>query len=193
MDLWRAVLKQRMNSYSMDTNDSPPRVTAFMHNIPETENTYSSINHHVYTCLDKTAPSNRSTEPKSSAGRSLDRKASLIFVSLWLITLITLIVGLVLYSLGRAVLKQRMNSYSMDTNDSPPRVTAFMQNIPETENTYSSINHHVYTCMDETAPSNRSTEPKSSAGRSLDRKASLIFVSLWLITLITLIVGLVLY
>ncbi|XP_061076837.1 cerebellin-3-like isoform X2 [Conger conger] len=95
----------------MYTNDKPPRVTAFMDNIPETENTYSSINDHVYTCLDKTAPSNRSTEPKSSAGRrSLDRKASLIFVSLWLITLITLIVGLVLYCGQRSAIQSELEA-----------------------------------------------------------------------------------
>ncbi|KAJ8259297.1 hypothetical protein COCON_G00183090 [Conger conger] len=73
-----------MNSYSKYTNDEPPRVTAFMDNIPE---------------------------PKSSAGRrSLDRKASLIFVSLWLITLITLIVGLVLYCGQRSAIQSELEA-----------------------------------------------------------------------------------
>ncbi|KAG5845612.1 hypothetical protein ANANG_G00141130 [Anguilla anguilla] len=98
-----------MNSGATYTNDRSPSSKVFMDTIPGTENTYESLHANVYTCLDRTAPSNRSTEAKSSAGREyLYRKISLVFVSLWLITLITLIVGMVLHYDQRSAIQREM-------------------------------------------------------------------------------------
>ncbi|XP_064199647.1 cerebellin-3-like [Anguilla rostrata] len=98
-----------MNSGATYTNDRSPSSKVFMDTIPGTENTYESLHANVYTCLDRTAPSNRSTEAKSSAGREyLYRKISLVFVSLWLITLITLIVGMVLHYDQRSAIQREI-------------------------------------------------------------------------------------
>ncbi|KAJ8390251.1 hypothetical protein AAFF_G00108200 [Aldrovandia affinis] len=114
-----------MHSDRIQINEKPPsfRTCEALHRNAETENPYESLNMSpVYTTMNGTVPRNNSGAPQGSAGKeSLYKRTSLLLSALWLVTLIALIIGLVLYYEHRSALQSELEEIK-NLIGGPPKV-----------------------------------------------------------------------